>query len=105
MEIGFPTDSDGFLSQECPSCEQQFKVCFGEGSDEPISYCPYCGHKGQQCWYTSEQVEHLSAVAQSVLVAPALAKLQQSLGGKVTGRISAPKTPPPIEPDSDPANS
>ncbi len=97
MEISFPTDSDGFLSQECPSCEQQFKVCFGEGSDEQISCCPYCGHKGQQCWYTKEQVEHLSAVAKSV----ALSKLQQSLGGKVTGRISAPQTPPPIDPDSD----
>ncbi len=101
MEISFPTDSDGFLSQECPSCEQQFKVCFGEGSNEPISYCPYCGHKGQQCWYTKEQVDHLSAVAKSVLVVPALAKLQQSIGGKVTGGISAPPTPPPIDPDSD----
>jgi Zn ribbon nucleic-acid-binding protein len=101
MEISFPTDSDGFLSQECPSCEQQFKVCFGEGSNEPISCCPYCGHKSQQCWYTKEQVDHLSAVAKSVLVVPALAKLQQSIGGKVTGRISAPQTPPPIDPDSD----
>lgn len=101
MEVSFPTDSDGFLSQECPSCKQHFKVCFGKGSDEPISYCPYCGHKGEQCWYTKEQVEHMSAVVQTVFVAPALKKLQRSLGGKLSGSFSSFQSPPPIDPDSD----
>lgn len=59
MEVSFPTDSDGYLSQECPSCEQIFKVVFGEGSEEPISFCPYCGHSGRDCWYTKPQVEYM----------------------------------------------
>lgn len=101
MEVSFLTDSDGFLSQECPSCEQRFKVRFGEGSDEPISYCPYCGHKGEQCWYTKEQVDHMSTVAQTVFVTPALKRLQRSLGGKSSGGFSTPQTPPPIDPDLD----
>lgn len=101
MDVSFPTDSDGYLSQECPSCAQKFKVCFGKGSDEPISYCPYCGHKGEQCWYTKEQIQHLSAVAESIFVAPAMKKLQRSLGGKSKGSFSVSQTPPPIDPDSD----
>lgn len=79
MEVSFPTDADGFLSQECPSCEQRFKVVFGEGSEEPISYCPYCGYKGNDCWYTQEQVDHMQAVATSVALGPELKKLERQL--------------------------
>ena len=71
LQINFPTDADGYLSQECPSCEQRFKVLFGEGSEEPISFCPYCGHKGRDCWYTKDQVEYINAVATDVVLRPA----------------------------------
>jgi hypothetical protein len=33
-------------------CDQRFKVRFGEGSQEPISFCQYCGHRGRDCWHT-----------------------------------------------------
>ncbi|MGR0479922.1 MAG: toll/interleukin-1 receptor domain-containing protein [Candidatus Electronema sp. V4] len=79
MNMSFPTDSDGYLSQECPSCKQQFKVCFGEGSEEPISFCPYCGHKGHDCWYTQEQAEHIQAVTFDVVLGPELKKLEQTM--------------------------
>lgn len=68
MEINFSTDADGFLSQECPSCYQQFKIIFGEGSDDPISFCPYCGYNGQQCWWTSEQATYIESVAVNELL-------------------------------------
>lgn len=79
MEARFPTDVDGFLSQECPSCKQRFKVVFGEGSEEPISYCPYCGYKGNDCWYTQEQVDHMQAVATNVALGPELKKIERQL--------------------------
>ena len=79
LEVSFPTDSDGFLSQECPSCGQRFKVVLGEGSEEPISYCPYCGFNGNDCWYTPEQVEHIQAVAANVAIAPELKKIERQL--------------------------
>lgn len=108
MEVSFPTDSDGFLSQECPSCGHRFKVMFGEGSDAPISYCPYCGHNGQQCWYTHPQVEYVQAVATSEVLGPELAKLQRSLKGASKGflkfdiKSNIPKPPPPpMETDDD----
>jgi hypothetical protein len=104
MELSFTTDSDGFFSRECPSCDRQFKVIVGEGSDEPISYCPHCGHQGRDCWHTIAQVEYAQAVALSEFVAPEIDKFKRSLsaGGlfKVSGKHNLPKPPsPPLEID------
>jgi hypothetical protein len=106
LQVSFPTDADGFLSQECPSCEQRFKVLFGQGSDAPISYCPYCGYNGQQCWHTQEQVDYMKSVAANVLIAPELKKLERQLKGASKGllRIEMTSTmrspsPPPMETD------
>lgn len=79
MEISFPTDNDGFLSQECPSCSQKFKVVFGEGSDKPNSFCPYCGYECLDCWWTQEQVNYIQGVALNTVVVPELTKLAQKL--------------------------
>ena len=76
MKINFSTNSDGYLSQECPTCAQRFKVRFGEGSEEPISYCPCCGNKGHDCWNTQDQVEYIQAEATSVVLSPELKKLE-----------------------------
>ena len=106
MDINLPTDSDGYLSQECPSCEQLFKVCFGEGSDEPISFCPYCGYKGHDCWYTKNQIEYIQTVATNVTIGPELKKLEREMkkvsGGllKIDMKTDIPKVGvPPIETD------
>lgn len=63
MNISLPLDSDGFLSQECPKCRRRFKVVFGEGSKSPISCCPYCGHRGQGCWWTTQQADYIAQAA------------------------------------------
>ena len=63
VRVSLNTDDDGFLSQRCPSCERRFKVKFGEGSDRPISFCPYCGHNEEGCWWTQEQADYLAAQA------------------------------------------
>jgi len=104
LEVSFPTDADGFISQECPSCVHRFKVLFGEGSEKPIAYCPYCGHQGHQCWYTAEQVDYIQAVAVSTTVGPELRKLQRRLGSASTGflkigmKVDVPEPGvPPIE--------
>lgn len=106
MEVSFPTDSDGFLSQECPSCAQRFKVLFEQGSSEPISHCAYCGFVGQNCWHTREQVEYANAVIMSAVVAPELDKLRRELTRSSSGwlkiglkaDIPVPP-PPPVETD------
>ncbi len=106
MNISFATDSDGYLSQECPSCEQRFKVRFGEGSEDPISFCPYCGHKGHDCWYTQDQVEYIQAVTTDVVLGPELKKLEREMkrtsGGflKIDMKTDLPQAgAPPMEID------
>lgn len=79
MEISFATDSNGFLLQECPSCNQYFKALMGHGSSEPVSFCPYCGYEGRQCWFTPEQLEYIRSVATSRIVAPLLKDFGSSL--------------------------
>ncbi len=72
VKVSLSTDSDGFTSQECPSCHRVFKVVFGEGSGRPIGFCPYCGHAGQGCWWTQQQADYLTGVAGEKLVGPIL---------------------------------
>jgi hypothetical protein len=79
VEISFPADGDGFLSQECPSCKLRFKVVFGEGSEQPLSGCPYCGFEGRDCWWTQAQADYISAVATNVVLGPELSKFERSL--------------------------
>lgn len=106
MEVSFPTDSDGFFSRECPSCNRYFKVIVGEGSDEPISACPHCGHRGHDCWLTPEQLEYAKAVTLKTVVAPEIDRLNRRLANAASGflkvsvknPISQPP-PPPIEVD------
>ena len=106
MKVSFSTDADGFLSQECPSCQQRFKVIFGEGSQEPISHCPYCGYKGQRCWLTQEQSNHVKAVATNIVIGPELKKLERKIKGsskgllKINMKSNLPKpSQPPVETD------
>ena len=91
VSVSFPTDEDGFLSQECPSCQRRFMVKFGEGSDQPISYCPYCGHHGHDCWLTQEQDEYASSVIAAEVMAPHLRELERqakSISGSTGGFLT-----------------
>ena len=79
MEVSFPTDADGILSQECPSWEELFKVVLGEGSEQPISHRPYCGYNGQDCWRTQPQVDYSQAIAMNFALGPELKKLERQV--------------------------
>jgi hypothetical protein len=72
MQISFNTDSGGFISQECPNCLKHFKVKFGEGSDQPLRYCPYCGHQGKDCWWTQAQSDYIGSFVSGELLDPAM---------------------------------
>jgi transcription elongation factor Elf1 len=70
--VQVPTDRDGFTSQECPVCRKRFKVVFTQGGGHPLAHCPYCGHSGEDCWWTEEQVQYFRAVAGKKFVTPML---------------------------------
>jgi hypothetical protein len=63
VDVKLDPDEDGFVSQECPYCNEKFKTGFGKGSRKPHRYCPYCGAHAPNCW-TSEQIKYLDSVAQ-----------------------------------------
>jgi hypothetical protein len=103
VSVSLPTDEDGFLSQECPTCRRRFKARFGEGSSQPISFCPYCGHHGTGCWWTEAQAEYLTAVASEKVIAPKLQEMarqfnQQSGGGLLRVRMDVKGTSVPPQP-------
>ena len=109
LSVCLYTDNDGFLSQECPGCERRFKVNFSEGSDKPISFCPFCGHNDTGCWWTPEQAEYFSTKAAEEVVGPELEKMARDFNHKSSGglismnmEVSHSPTPPaPDEPDDD----
>ena len=81
MKISLSTDLDGFLSQECPSCKQIFKVVLDEDSEAAITFCPYCGYEGQDCWWTQEQADYMATVAFNAFIKPELNKLSKASTG------------------------
>ena len=108
MNVSLPTDLDGFLSQQCPSCRQRFKVLFGQGSPEPISHCPYCGHNGQDCWLTQVQNDYITSVLTNEVITPELKKIEREIKGDSKGLFTVniesdlPDTSrPPVEDDDE----
>ena len=104
IEVSLATDNDGFLSQECPACERRFKIVPGEGSDKPVSFCPYCRHNGHDCWWTPQQAEYISGVVGEQVVVPELDQMARDFNrgsGRGFIRMSVKVTRPrvPSRPD------
>jgi hypothetical protein len=107
VPLSFPLDAEGFLSQECPTCERRFKVKFSQEPDGKfLSHCPYCGHEGQKCWWTSEQVTYIQSQTKASVINPLLRDFQRDLqglnnqGAGITVRsqpIRDPQVVPPAE--------
>jgi hypothetical protein len=110
ISLRLATDEDGYMSQECPCCENRFKVKYGEGSDKPISFCPYCKHKGQNCWWTKEQVDYLESVVVKESIVPEFEKMTKEInrnshkGGLVTLSMDIKPSPKPIFPQETKCN-
>lgn len=45
IQISIPADEDGYVSFECPHCEQRFKLRVDEFEDSDVIslFCPICG--------------------------------------------------------------
>jgi len=104
IDITLSADDDGFISQECPACIRRFKIVPGEGSDKPISFCPYCRHQGHDCWWTPEQAEYLSGIVGEQVIGPELDKLAREFdrdssgGGFVQIAMNVASPPAPVRP-------
>lgn len=109
VKVSLATDDDGFVSQECPACRRRFKTVFGEGSDKPISCCPYCSHRGRNCWWTPEQAKYLSGVVAQQVISPKLDKAARDFNRgssrgiwRMSVKVNRPSLPQrPVEPNLD----
>ena len=72
ISISLRTDSEGFLSRECPECKRRFRITPGKGSDKPVRFCPYCSYEGEGSWWTPEQAEYATQMAAESVVSPML---------------------------------
>ena len=103
-KVNLKTDSDGFLSQECPSCLKIFKVVFEEGSEagKVLSFCPYCRHEGQNCWWTQAQAKFFGDFALNTFVGPKLDELEQRFkkgsGGFLDISVTSNRNRSPVAP-------
>src|SRR4051794_17454461 len=72
IEVSFPSDGDGFIGQQCPSCAKRFKVRVDDESDHSANFCPYCGIQSDDGWLTEEQEAYAMGVASEQGVDPML---------------------------------
>ena len=93
LPMSIPVDSDGFLRQECPTCEREFKVWPSKDDEEPAPvpdggyFCPYCGIQSEVgSWFTKAQIEQALAIAQRDVVEPMIEKFAQNLNSLSAGR-------------------
>jgi hypothetical protein len=95
FSVQIPTDRDGFLRRECPTCSGQFKWHYGPIDDSaaaelPVQsyFCPLCGTSARaDQWWTIEQVEYLQASA----MPEALRQIEaETRGLTVTDSVGAP---------------
>src|SRR5688572_14873062 len=93
--VRLPTDKDGFVTQECPSCERQFKIKFGSGAPGPLAHCPYCAYQGRDCWWTTEQARFLGEQAKDLVNDLIEDSFRGSSVVKFTKSVQSLQQPPP----------
>ena len=105
VSISFPTDSGGYISQQCPTCERRFKIRVDDNGQE-VNHCPYCGSGAENGWLTEEQQAYAVAVVAEQAIDPIIEEFSRGLdrmnrpGGliKVSGSYNKSPLPPvPVE--------
>jgi len=98
-------DEDGFLSRECPTCLGRFKTPIKDGA---ISgrFCPYCGHEGEGCWWTPEQLDYMRALTLGAIQPEIDAAFEgfEKSGGLMSISIQRSSPEPAIVPQEQPGS-
>lgn len=80
IKVSIPTDENGLVGRECPSCKSYFKVKFGTGLKISYHICPYCGYKSEgNNFLTREQKELMQSTIANQIVAPMLNNFSRDL--------------------------
>lgn len=66
ISINIPTDSDGFISLQCPFCKDKFKLTSQDFQSDELTYifCPYCGLQDKLNNFITDEVrEQIKIIA------------------------------------------
>jgi hypothetical protein len=109
ISMSIPLDSDGFLRNECPTCEREFKSRPTAEDVEPVPvpesgyFCPYCAVQAPtNAWLTKAQVEAANAQVFDEVLKPELDKFADSARRAATGflkidvKTTGPDAPAPL---------
>src|SRR2546429_6003075 len=73
ISVTMPTDEDGLVGRECPSCGMYFKLKSGTGLPTTQCSCPYCNYRDESNEFmTQDQKEYLTSIAAREFLAPLL---------------------------------
>jgi hypothetical protein len=109
IQVSFASDSDDFISQQCPSCARRFKAKVDDKNDHAVNFCPYCGSQSDNAWMTEEQQAYVFGLVSEQFVDPMLDEFTRDLermnrpGGliSVSGHYEKTVPPPkPVEPNN-----
>jgi uncharacterized Zn-finger protein len=58
FKITVPSDNDGFITLQCPFCDDRFKLTVEDFQREDILeiFCPYCGLRHQHNHFLRDEV-------------------------------------------------
>lgn len=69
IEFSVPSDNDGYVSFQCPHCNELFKLSTSEVQEDDviILYCPKCGLSDEPSSFTSNDViEHANVLVENL---------------------------------------
>lgn len=79
MKISIPTDENGLVGRQCPTCQEYFSVKFGTGLPTSDHICPYCGYTASSNeFFTQEQNDYIVSLLSKEFIEPAIRDLNKS---------------------------
>lgn len=94
--VSLSSDEDGFISRECPTCVGLFKAQVVDGNIT-VHFCPYCGHEGDDSWWTPEQLEFIQKAAAEA-IRPELEQIAREFESHSGGFLKITADLSPLEP-------
>lgn len=84
IKITLPTDENGLIGRECPSCKKYFKIKLGTGLPTQYCHCPYCDYEDDQSSFrTQDQIDYANSLVRKIAynnyVSPILDDFENSL--------------------------
>jgi uncharacterized Zn-finger protein len=61
IEFSIPADADGYVTFQCPYCDNTFKLHAGECQEDDIMefFCPYCGLVDEPSAFLNDEIMQL----------------------------------------------